>query len=249
MKETPVLFNQDMNRAILEDRKGQTRRPAKPQPPTTYQDGSSLIQPFVYSGPSLDPAYHHFRTDDRHGHGIRHVVKNPLGSPGDLLYCRETWAHDCPHCDDIKCGNPDHIWYRASEKEPFAESFSGKAKWRPSIHMPKWAARTWLKVTGVGIERVQEISEVDVLLEGVEASSIDKFRPFFHPDDVHALAFAELWDATYSKPMPRNREGKIAFYESYPWEEGNETREHKGKPWYVWGNPYVFKTCFERIER
>jgi len=128
-------------------------------------------------------------------------------------------------------------------------------KWRPSIHMPKKDARTWLKVTGDGVERVQDISDADIEAEGIlqrcgdvypeltEYSCGDGFwttKPF--------VAYARLWGACYSKPSPRRRKGVITHYESYPWAEGTETREHKGLPWYVRGNPFVWKTSFERIE-
>jgi len=86
----------------------------------------------------------------------------PYGGPGDRLWVRETWQHEDGNCDDPKCGNRDHIYYRATDPAP--ETF---ASWRPSICMPRWASRIELEVTEVRVQRVQEISEKDAWQEGI----------------------------------------------------------------------------------
>jgi hypothetical protein len=72
---------------------------------------------------------------------------------GDRLRVRETWAHDNNCCDDHRCGNPDHIYYRASEEPGYAECFAGKARWRSPAIMPRAANRIVVEVTAVRVER------------------------------------------------------------------------------------------------
>ena len=140
MSMKPILFNTEMVRAILDGRKSCTRRVVKPQPTARY--GAQCIKP-------------------------------PY-QPGDILYVRETWERfECWNCDGDERGNcPKEpkksvldktcgcYMYRATDE------ISGDAKWRPSIHMPKEAARIWLKVTDVRVERSQEITEDGVWDEG-----------------------------------------------------------------------------------
>lgn len=136
----PILFNTEMVRAILDGRKTCTRRIVKPQPTAHY--GAQCIKP-------------------------------PY-QPGDILYVRETWERfECWNCEGDERGNCPkepkksvldktcgYYMYRATDE------ISGDAKWHPSIHMPKEAARIWLKVTDVRVERLQEIDEDGVWNEG-----------------------------------------------------------------------------------
>jgi len=256
MKEIPALFNPAMNKAILEGRKTQTRRPF-----TKLYDAHRRGAWLDAHNWKMDLSGRWWAQCDGAALG---AFLNPLGSPGDLIYVRETWW-DLGHTEKGKWwGRTDsHVVgpkYVATCPDPFEGEdgqFLHREDWRtetivrmtyrkrPSIHMPKWAARTWLKVTGVGVERVQEISCYDARAEGIA----EDFRT---PSlDVRMKVcrdnFILVWDSCYSKPKPRYHKGKIVFYESYPWAEGTETREHKGLPHYVWGNPYVFATSFERV--
>ena len=108
---------------------------------------------------------------------------------GDVLWARETWrAEELPSGEDGVRFAADNAFVRIANTAAAADLWcdahrNGKygAKWRPSIHMPRWAARIFLKVTDVRIERIQAITEDDARAEG--ASSVD--------------AFCALWDSTY----------------------------------------------------
>jgi len=171
MKDHPILFSGAMVRAILDGKKTQTRRPLRFQP------------------------------DGRFAFTVYHGLPCPYGAPGDRLWVRETWAHDCPHCSDVRCGNPDHIWYRASEANNVAKSFSGAARWRPSIHMPRWASRLTLEVVSARVERLQLIAGRDVLAEGIDNS---KSNPEMGArwENMQRMAFQELWDSINGKRAP-----------------------------------------------
>jgi hypothetical protein len=113
-------------------------------------------------------------------------VKCPYCKPGDRLWVREAWRHD------------GHGYaYRAS----CLPSYESLYTWKPSIYMPKEAARILLEVTGVRVERVQEISYDDVLQEGIE-QKWTCFNPptggYAHENDV-LEDFIKLWDSLNSK--------------------------------------------------
>lgn len=84
--------------------------------------------------------------------------------PGDRLWVRETWADNIPGC-------PNGITYRADHIDPKGDGPANPIKWRPSIHMPKKAARIWLEVTNVRVERLQEINNADRLKEGIRVTA------------------------------------------------------------------------------
>ena len=134
----PILFNTDMVRAILDERKSCTRRLVKflpgknPQWTGYVKDGLML-----YNGKN-EPC----------------IRKAPY-QPGDILYIRETWCDDRQFTHD---STPGRYFYKASENEDF--------KWKPSIHMPKEAARIFLKVIDVRVERLQDITEAQTEKEG-----------------------------------------------------------------------------------
>lgn len=164
----PILFNTEMVRAILDGRKTCTRRIVKPQPTAHY--GAQCIKP-------------------------------PY-QPGDILYVRETWERfECWNCEGDERGNcPKEpkksvldktcgcYMYRATDE------ISGDAKWHPSIHMPKEAARIWLKVTDVRVERLQEITSEQISREGVEVE-----YPHVLNGEEKRYAFSALWNSTIKK--------------------------------------------------
>ena len=100
-------------------------------------------------------------------------MRCPYGVPGDRLWVRESWRK----ADSMT----ESVFYRADEE------WNAGAGWKPSIHMPRWASRLTLEVTGVKVERVQEISERDAVAEGMPPSV---------PDQATAVEiFEELWDS------------------------------------------------------
>lgn len=121
-------------------------------------------------------------------------------------------------------------------------------KWRPSIHMPKEAARLFLRVTSVRAERLQDMTLDDFCSEGVG------IRPEAFNDPENAYwqgreAYIDTWNSIYASPQPIKENGKIVRYESYPWEDIRETRTHRGLPWLVIGNPWVWVIEFERVSK
>ena len=158
MKERPILFSGEMVRRILSGEKTVTRRVLKDQPdgPLCWWPGDDAWVPageYIVEDPAL--------TDEDYYH------RCPYGKPGDLLYVRETWALMVGnrHFDGSierwrECWPDENIHYRADAVSP------NLGRWRPSIHMPRWASRITLEVTDVRVERLQEISEEDALAEG-----------------------------------------------------------------------------------
>lgn len=176
----PILFNAQMVRAILDGTKTQTRRIVKPQPP-------------VDAVPYYDRVLY-WKTPQR-GEGVPYA--KPTYAPGDILWVRET-------CTKLYYVDPDGythfdqpMYYYAADGTPDitlrdADGFEledQRIRWRPSIHMPKEAARLFLRVTDVRVERLWDISSEDVYAEGTDnrlwAATRDAFR--------------RLWDRTIKK--------------------------------------------------
>ncbi|MFR6345802.1 MAG: hypothetical protein ACLUN9_03345 [Enterocloster aldenensis] len=180
----PILFNSDMVRAILEGRKTVTRRVIKDTDESMYAGMCGL-------GPGLF---------DRNT-GIR--VKESYYRLGDILYVRETWGIANLDYDDKKV----FIIYRTGNEqengicvtlpnekfEKIYESMAGNSPdWHPSIHMPKEAARIWLKVTDVRAERLHNLTNRDAKKEGVTVETDNS-------GIAHRAAFMRLWDSTIKK--------------------------------------------------
>lgn len=162
MKEIPVLFNGAMVRAILDDRKTQTRRivkrkhePSVPVPESVHclaDGGYGFAQP-----PIKDEALAQ-RLFKPAGKGYQ----NPLGKPGDRLWVRETWAWPSEE-DVLYFADP---WARKLADQWKKHPNYPQVRWKPSIHMPRRFARLFLDVLDVRIERLQDISEEDARAEG-----------------------------------------------------------------------------------
>ena len=181
MSIKPILFNTEMVRAILDGRKTQTRRIIK---------GIDTLN--VYRAEPAEDSYETLGAWDFF-HGLSEngamidaiqAIKAPC-SVGDVLWVRETWNH-------VKFGTGEwHYEYRADCDDPFKWSNGDFAEWRPSIHMPKEAARIFLKVKGVRVERLQDMNEEDAIAEGFADSPADTDSPL--------LCFSELWNSTINK--------------------------------------------------
>lgn len=191
----PILFNTEMVRAILDGRKTCTRRIVK-FTPSFFEVNEKPV--YLYdTEPSMGKIY-------------------PPCQPGDILYVRETW--DCyPEYEDE---NAPAIYYYKADGDLRPEGYREICKgWLPSIHMPKKAARIWLKVTDVRVERLQGMTQEDAEKEGA-AEKIDlktKFR------ESALLNFLRIWDSTIKK----------SNIDRYGWN----------------ANPWVWVIEFERCEK
>lgn len=193
----PNLFNTEMVRAILERRKGATRRSVKGYIPDDAVWGYTAFTPKGYISCRGTFA-------DVYGEKF---FKLPCES-GDILYVRETWK---------KAPN-GYYYYEDWQRNDIADV----TKWKPSIHMPKEAARIWLKVTGVRMERLQEITEVGIQKEGVEVDPKECAGKFDFISELFLL-FQRLWNSTIKK----------SDIDRYGWD----------------ANPWVWVIEFERCEK
>lgn len=240
-----------------ERRKTQTRRVAKVQPPDDRYSICTLIS--ASDNRQNEGKMHWCIVDElRIIEDQKKYFKTPYGVPGDLLWVREgfrctgggSWKGVLYRADGGDtamsfCGVQDgraktipvDFW---PQWDHLAYETTKSCEWRPSIHMPKWACRNWLKVTGNRVARVQDISKEDVAAEGVIIRNIG---------ETYWRAFRGVWDSCYAKPRPRYHKKVITHYESWPWAAGRKTVEHRGKRWEVYGNPWVSVTEFERTER
>lgn len=235
MKYRQILFNTPMVQAILEGRKTQTRRLPWLQPGPEIElrikktEDGKIVAHFYRENPLYDEA-------NKSPYG---AYQEPMCQPGDVLWVRETW-------NGVKIGNPKIgyqtvYFYKTKIENP-------DDRWRPSIHMPKEAARIFLKVTDIRVERLQEITDAGALKEGVPSDDdfpMDEvYCPTCHGQGIHRALhpvplgymdvecencdtpvkrFSHLWDSTIKK--------QHVIY--YGWE----------------ANPWVWVYEFERIEK
>lgn len=193
-REIPILFSTSMVQAILEGRKSQTRRIVKPQPVQQVMGGGPF-EAMKSLGISDDPLGWTWKGTRWMPWPESILNMSPYGKTGDRLWVRETWAYV-----DF-AGEDNGYVYRATD--PDWET-TEEWRWRPSIHMPKAAARIWLEVTEVRVERLQEISEEDAIAEGVETMSIDRVKCYrdYGGDDGEdtwigspTISFETLWQS------------------------------------------------------
>ncbi|WP_322882879.1 MULTISPECIES: hypothetical protein [Sinorhizobium] len=189
MTDRPILFSGPMVRALLADRKTQTRRLCKNQPPPGVTIIRKTIRPF-----GGEP-YHAFERRTKFGNfGGEVPVKI---SRGDRLWVRETWQG--LSFGDYQPTKSSLCEVRYPATDPCAD-LDGEARgypWRPSIFMPRWASRLTLIVTDVRVERLQDISEADAIAEGIEKSGNFPDRYLTPAGDyaVPKVAYQRLWEA------------------------------------------------------
>ncbi|HBW4479493.1 TPA: hypothetical protein ME536_004655 [Klebsiella pneumoniae] len=196
MKERGMIFNSEMVRAILDGRKTQTRRIMKVQPESN-QLGLLLI---TDSTKHSDIGKYHWAESNATGNHVRSKLFScPFGAVGDRIWVRETWSSDFANYYPN-----DRVWYAADNNRRLdIEVVDGVRgiyspesdvhvpfRWQPSIHMPRWASRILLEITGVRVERLRSMSQDDARAEGVIAAS--------GPMEA-GLAFRELWDSIYGE--------------------------------------------------
>lgn len=189
----PILFNTEMVRAILDERKSCTRRLVKLQPDEKHTYPLGFV---TDSTEKKEVGCFGFGIDE-YGESVQYA--KPPYQLGDILYVRETWYKGL-----------ERYIYRAdySDTEKFyRDGKEIEMKWHPSIHMPKEAARIWLKVTEVRVERLQEITPKDAENEGVGNLFYDDIgysdkNYGTEVDPEYGIAkeqFAWLWDSTIKK--------------------------------------------------
>ncbi len=238
MHEHPIIFSAPMVRAILEGRKTQTRRVLKIR---GVDGGQCAITSPAEEMLRFDDGTFHYRSTG----ALSGPYSCPYGQPGDRLWVRETWAETDRHdgtpvvtyaaggCIAVGRGPQrraddflihDYAWTETPEPD----------RWRPSIHMPRWASRITLEITDVRVERLQDMEgqapypgESDALAEGV--------RRIHHGDGAH------FYSALRDEPHPNNwNDPTDAFREL--WDSINESR---GFGWNA--NPWVWCLSFRRM--
>lgn len=228
MTAKPILFNASMVRAVRDNRKTQTRRPIEPQPPLRF----SRVVVMPLSGEASWRDDHAFESWPK--------CEGKLWArsqyvPGDILWVRETWADGIGRpiyradwgepVGDNYPAHPDAKWL--SELQRACGADVCKHEWRPSIHMPRWACREWLRVTNTRAERVQDITEEDAKAEGVQTERdyyggdvplMCQGSVAWHRYDERPCAavsarhsFETLWDSTYG-PGAWDRNGWVWAY-------------------------------------
>ncbi|MEX2964243.1 hypothetical protein [Microbulbifer sp. TYP-18] len=193
-KERPILFNGPMVRAILEGRKTQTRRIIKPQPFNGASGESAIKQ---IGGLRDEQTLSQVMTSAWQAGFVDTTC--PCGEEGDRLWVRETFRlsthNDCPHYEPCNCrsGVP---FYRSDAE-------IGEEKWKPSIHMPRWASRITLEITNIRVERLREMSQEDAYCEGVTRElrnsfgyACDESEEIFNTRQSKET-FSFLWESIY----------------------------------------------------
>lgn len=207
-----------MVRAILDGRKTITRRVVKPQMPDHCPRCMHIHSDFIYDKAAQN-VYCASCGEPLDNGGFPY---KPPYQPGDILYVRETWGK----------GYEDGTYiYKADDKLAEFPTFkeSSKLIYRPSIYMPKDAARIWLKVTDVKVERLQEIDNVHILAEGANQCAVSHYikqMPEESDEWVHVaytVEFQQLWNSTIKK----------ADFDRYGWD----------------ANPWVWVIEFEQCEK
>lgn len=180
----PILFNTDMVRAILDGRKTVTRRICK--------DANEYVVPDMsfYDADKRTYAVHNF-ADKEHTNQLSIAERTCLICPGDILYVRETWCDDRQFTHD---DTPGQYFYRVDSMYPKnGDNVFLNVKWHPSIHMPKEAARIWLKVKDVRVERLQEIDDKGAYDEGAGEKGV------IYQIGGRVCEFAKIWKSTIKK--------------------------------------------------
>lgn len=210
IKERPILFSGPMVRAILEGRKTQTRRAMKHQPilvaGRTWTWPENGLAAKLSWGQGRDP-----NIED----AVSRLSPWPTGSH---IWVRETWAYTTDY-DGQYLMDGRKALYRAD-----GETCITPTRWRPSIHMFRWASRITLEVTGVRIERVQDITEEDIRAEGLQPDET-RHGQYRYPD----------WSGGWL------RSPIVSF--SLLW---NSLNEKRGFAWEL--NPWVWVVSFRRLK-
>lgn len=258
-KEIPILMSTSMVEANLVGRKTNTRRL------------SGLDEINEDAGKWGFSRFHDGYTKfcEKHNWVNENYVKCPYGQPGDLLWVRESFLQGF-RCDDgsfniddkgnyipfikYKADGVEFDWYDGTSDFPVE-----KKPWKPSIHMPKEAARIWAEVLSIRVERVADITNEDAIKEGIEFLGVDDNGPNYKNylseysncvgKDAEKLSFRSLWQSLNGKPSPIQTkvDGRMRTisYMVYPFDEQaaakwNGKSIYRGVPLIVITNPWVW---------
>jgi hypothetical protein len=249
MKAKPINLKSHEVRAILDGRKTQTRRVIK-DATLIHAECSDMVKPFD------DGTYYMCAHNGTHMTG---QFECPYGKPGDLLWVREAWStrkatdplspkyiERAATEAGYKSGPYSPLKYRSDGMytkwgDDDLNQLGGWGKWRPSIHMPRWASRITLEITDIRVERLQEIVPLDAVAEGIsEYATAGTMRE-------HGMAWGEVldgtpddaiyWLADYSAALPEDADRAITLdpRESFKalWHVVNGPESWKSNPW-VW---------------
>lgn len=193
VKERPILFSAPMVRAILDGRKTVTRRPVK-------------VQPHIDASGNFCVGRSNYGQDGYGKPVTKHFIKDccSYGKPGDRLWVRETWY--CDHSEvtrgpylkpddlDVSEARDDGtLVYAADGLAPYE---TDQPVWKPSIHMPRWACRILLEITGVRVERLQDISDEQAKAEGLRAWRMTGDGGYSDDGESARDQFIDLWRST-----------------------------------------------------
>ena len=235
MKDRPILFSGPMVRAILDGRKTQTRRVVKAR-----RDGG------VICGPAGDGRSAIESWGGGQWNSSSHIECSPCphGQPGDRLWVRETFRFDgIDHSYGVRERILDHLVYR---EDLCGDRMQDDCPWKPSIHMPRWASRITLEITGVQVERLQEITEEDSKAEGIHKPAGSQFWYADPSENVLPAitpvgGFWNLWNSINGRPkLPHNTSSR-RYARIKRWLE-----RHPDKSWDA--NPWVWVIEFRRVE-
>lgn len=214
MKERGMIFNAEMVRAILDGRKTQTRRLVNPEPDSPQLlEARTAESGYVY-------AIHANRSNVHQG---RFRWDCPFGKPGDRIWVRETFGD---------CG--ERLVYRADTDDGAQCKVN---RWTPSIHMPRCASRITLEITGVRVERLNDISHEDAGREGIHTEVWDQTvvaRNYAAEDE-----FFQFWSESMPHYVEMNELYRASFHSLWQSIYGEES---------FLANPWVWVIDFRRIE-
>ena len=230
MRVLPILFNTDMVRSILDGRKTVTRRVLKNLPKDAEYVGQLEDSFDLWDEKDIGKSM--FKTSLLPTEKAGCIFIKPPYQTGDILYVRETWQECCRNTIHSQIVHNKYC-FKASVDNPIYGCIDRECgqicNWKPSIHMPKEAARIWLKVTDVRVERLQDITTEQILREGSNTEAIRHYIKQMPDqtdewiDAAHKVEFQQLWDSTIKK----------SDIDRYGWE----------------ANPWVWVIEFERCEK
>lgn len=192
----PILFSTQMVSAILDGRKSQTRRVMKPKYSNTHFEfrTDKYGTQFVEMQNDIEGETWGKNPDGSTWHKLLgYIPIKPLYQPGDILWVREKFNDD-ETADVLYAADQDFVDYGCKDIDD-RTIFEGDVKWRPSIFMPREAARIWLRVTDVRCERVQDILCGDMKREGCIPATVTGGQYQQWQRDY----FIPLWDSINAK--------------------------------------------------